>query len=216
MQEKLSHYKTGDPTCPTCWHAYKFTKADEKEMKKQEKEEQKRNQPPVDQIRELLHQAARRGHFADKLADTPGKEKQAVGMRNSAQKAMDQAVDIYKSLAPDDRRHLDEQEIGWLSTGNRIPLLTEVFDADAAAALAAEDTANRKVQNNQQIEKLVQEREQLHRKLTQFEKELTVTKQLSQMMKQELHDLQRVVKDKEIKKRLKKILDEADAQTPSA
>jgi uncharacterized Zn finger protein (UPF0148 family) len=213
MQEKLSHYKTGDSTCPTCWHAYKFAKADEKETKKQEKDEQKKNQPPVDQIRDLLYQAARRGHFGDKLAETPGKEKQAAGMKRSAQKAMTDAVQMYQGLAPDDHRHLDQQELEWLASGGtQIPLLSDIFDGDAASA---EDEANRKLKNNKQIEKLVQEREVLHRRLSQFEKELAETKHLSQMMKQELHELQRLIKDKDIKKKLKKILDEANAQTPS-
>lgn len=214
MQEKLSHYKTGDTTCPTCWHAYKFAKADEKETKKHEKAELKKNQPPVDQIRDLLYQAARRGQFGDKLAETPGKEKQAAGMKNSAQKAMNDAVQMYKGLAPDDHRHLDQQEIEWLSAGGtQIPLLSDIFDGDAASS---ENEANRKLENNKQIEKLVQEREVLHRRLSQFEKELAATKQLSAMMKQELHELQHLIKDKDIKKKVKKILDEANAQTPAA
>ena len=208
MQEQLAKYKTNDPTCPTCWHAYKFAKADEKDVKKRDKEEQKKNQPPVDRIRQLLSEAARRGNFADKLADTPGKEKQAAGMRKSAETAMTEAVNVYQGLAPDDHRHLDEQELEWLSRGN-IPLLTEYFDADG------EDDTNRKVQQNKQIEKLVQEREVLCRRLSDFERELAVTKQLSQIMKQELYDLQRVVKDKEIKKRLKKILEDAEAKSSS-
>jgi hypothetical protein len=208
MQEKLAAYKTSDPTCPTCWHAYKFAKADEKEMKKQEKDEQKKNQPPVERIRQLLSEAARRGNFAEKLADTPGKEKQAAGMRKSAEKAMNEAVQVYQGLAPDDHRHLDEQELEWLSRGD-IPLLAEYFDGDGT-----EEATRKSQQHNKQIEKLVQEREVLHRRLSEFERELAATKQLSQMMKQELIALQRVVKDKEVKNRLKAILKEAEAQTP--
>lgn len=205
MQEKLAQYKTSDPTCPTCWHAYKFAKADEKEMKREEKEEQKKNQPPVERIRQLLSEAARRSNFSEKLAQTPGKEKQAAGMKKSAEKAMDEAVNIYQGLAPDDHRHLDEQEVEWLSRRN-IPLLNEYFDVDA------EGDENRKIEQNKQIEKLIQERENLCRRLSDFERELAVSKQLSRTMKQELYELHQTVKDKEIKKRLKKILDEAESK----
>lgn len=205
LQEKLSKYQTDDPLCPTCWHAYKSVKADEKEIKRQEKEEQKQNQPPVDRIRQLLSDAARRGNFADKLSEQPGKEKQAAGMRTSAENAMGKAVQMFQGLDPNDRAQMDEQEQDWLARGT-IPQLSEYFTGEAQ---------DPKTQQNEQIEKLVREREHLCQRLTKFERELAATKQLSQMMKQELVSLQRVVKDKDIKKRLKKILEDAETQSPT-
>ncbi len=208
MQNKLAQYKTVDPTCPDCWHAYKWAKADEKDVKKQQKDEQKQNQPPIDRIRQLLAEAAKRGNFADKLAEKPGKEKQSEGMRKSAETAMGNAVRTFQNLSPDERGQLDEQEQNWLSRGD-IPALADYFDGNNDDEEAESD---HKIQQGKQIEKLVQEREVLHRRLSHFERELAQTKQMSETMKQEINQLIRSVKDKTIKSRLQEILQLSDQQ----
>lgn len=204
MQQKLAPYKTNDPTCPDCWHAYKWAKADEKDIKRQQKDEAKRSQPPVDQIRSLLSEAARHGNFADQLADKPGKEKQSIGMRKTADAKMNDAIKIFQQLSEDEKSQLDEQEQHWLCH-KEVPALSEYFDGSIESEANAE--ADKKIQQGKQIEKLVQEREQLHRRLSKFERELAQTKQLSEKMKQEIYQLLHTVKDKSIKSRLQQILE---------
>lgn len=129
-QKRLEKYYTNDPNCANCWMAYKTAKQEILEIKREEKKKKKEEQCNVDRIRGHLSEASRMNKWSDALAEQ-GREPQAEGIRHAAERNLQEATDIFTNQTPDEEKEkLDENERGWMRTGQMPPYPYLCSDSD--------------------------------------------------------------------------------------
>ncbi len=115
LQSRLEKYQTVDSLYPNCWIVYKKEKQELLAEEREEKKKRKEKEPKIDQIRGLLSEASRMKKWSETLQEQ-GREPQAEGVRNAADRAIQEACKIFHDGLPDEEKEeLDENEIKCLT-----------------------------------------------------------------------------------------------------
>ncbi len=147
--------------------AYKNAKQEILEMKREEKKKKKEEQCNVDRIRGLLSEASRMNKWSEALAEQ-GREPQAEGIRNAAERNLHEARDIFTNQTSDEEKEkLDENERGWLSTGEMPPYPYLCSDSDLKDMELKETSLQLT-----EIQKKIQEYEEMIQQEQKFSNEL--------------------------------------------
>lgn len=193
LHEVMIKYKTTDEKFPTCWHVYKMAADRNAEIKKKEREQRQEEAPIEDQIKRDLNKAMRHNNFAEKLKETPGKEKQAEGLRAKSAETLEKARELYNELDESKRSE-------FFGDAERACLESGELPVSASALNELKQEAAKKIMH------LAAERDELNKKIGTFEQEIKRSRKITGLVRKELSEILSATKEDAVKQRIRRLL----------